>query len=115
MPNGTLPALLLILIGMPVSTIIFLSQYPGGKPIGKRIAYNGLFVVIYVILEYVAVVLGSITYHHGWNLLWSTLFVIVMFPILRIHQRNPLRALLLSACFIFFLAFVFELTFDKMK
>ncbi|UUZ81970.1 hypothetical protein LJK88_46915 [Paenibacillus sp. P26] len=114
-PNATPPALLLILIGMPLSTMIFLSHYPGSKSLGLQALYIAVFIVLFDLLEYISVRLGAITYHHGWNLVWSTLFVVVMFPILRVHYKNPAAGIGLSACAAFGFAALFGVGFDKMK
>ncbi|MEH7502794.1 CBO0543 family protein [Neobacillus drentensis] len=115
LPVAMIPILLLILIGMPLSTWVYLSKYPFRKGVRFQALYIAFFTVIYIILEYVSVKGGSITYHHHWNLLWSLLFVIVMFTIMRIHFKKPLLALILSAIFAIFLCLVFDVTLDKMK
>ncbi|MFL6559462.1 MAG: CBO0543 family protein [Bacillus sp. (in: firmicutes)] len=118
-PNGLsfamIPMLLLILIGMPISTWIFLSKYPFGKRIISQVLYISFFVALFIILEYFSVKGGSITYHHNWNLLWSTIFVVVMFIIIRIHFHRPLIALILSGIFTLFLCLIFNVTLEKMK
>ncbi|MEH7439941.1 CBO0543 family protein [Neobacillus drentensis] len=115
LPVAMVPICLLILIGMPISTWIYLSKYPYGKGIISQALYIALFVAIYTILEYFSVKGDAITYHHNWNLLWSLLFVIVMFIIIRIHYHRPFLALILSAIFTLFLCLIFDVTFDKMK
>ncbi|MEO2076318.1 MAG: CBO0543 family protein [Bacillus sp. (in: firmicutes)] len=115
LPVAMIPICLLIFIGMPISTWIFLSKYPYSKGISSQVLYIGFFVTIYIILEYFSVKGGAITYHHNWNLLWSLLFVIVMFIIIRIHHRRPMFALILSTIFTGFLCIIFDVTFNKMK
>jgi hypothetical protein len=115
LPVAMIPICLLIFIGMPISTWIFLSKYPYSKGISSQVLYIAFFVTIYIILEYFSVKGGAITYHHNWNLLWSLLFVIVMFIIIRIHHRRPMFALILSTIFTGFLCIIFDVTFNKMK
>lgn len=118
-PNGLkyamIPILLLILIGMPLSTWIYLSNFPFKKGILKQIIYISIFLALFVILEYIAIKVGSITYHHDWNLFWSFIFVVVMFIILPIHHYHPLLALILSAVFAIILCLIFNVSLDKMK
>jgi hypothetical protein len=116
-PNGLvfsmIPILLLTLIGMPLSTWVYLSHYPSGKRLHSQALYIGLYCVVFIILEYIAVKFGSITYHNGWNLLWSLLFVIVMFVMLRLHFLRSLIAIMISVAFAFSLCLVFDVNFDK--
>lgn len=115
LPNRTLSILLLSIIGMPVSTFVYLSNFPFEKTKMKQVLYILLFVFVFVILEFIAVQFGSITYRNGWNLAWSTLFVVIMFPILTIHYRNPVVALLLSVVVTLGFSVMFDLTLDKMR
>jgi hypothetical protein len=115
LPNQTLPVLLLSFVGMPLSVFIYLFHYPKRTTMAKQALYILFFVVLFVILEYVSVQFGAITYHNGWNLLWSLLFDCAMFIIIVIHHRKPKIALLLSVGLIILLSAIFELTFDKMK
>jgi len=115
LPNRTLPMLLLGFIGMPLSVMIYLSNYPDRGTIKQQFMYIVLFTYIFVILEYISIQYGSITYHNGWNLFWSLVFDVAMFTILRIHSRNVKMALVLSVGFILVLSLLFDLTFDKMK
>ncbi|SFB06565.1 MULTISPECIES: CBO0543 family protein [unclassified Bacillus (in: firmicutes)] len=115
LPNRTLPILLLVIVGMPLSVFLYLSYYPFKKSKTKQAMHIFLFVAIFVVLEYASVKLGSITYHNGWNLYWSTLFNIVMFSILRLHHTHYRFALILSAIFIGMLSIMFDLTLGKMR
>ncbi|MGG1679110.1 CBO0543 family protein [Neobacillus sp. NRS-1170] len=115
LPNHTIPILLLCIIGMPLSTFVYLSNFPNTLSNGRKFFYLTLFVFIFVVLEYISVQLGSITYHNGWNLLWSILFNFVMFSILIIHYRKPIKALFLSSIFVVMLAIIFDVDFGNMK
>ncbi|MEH7086589.1 CBO0543 family protein [Neobacillus drentensis] len=118
-PNGIqfsmIPIILLTLIGMPLSSWVYLSKYPFKKRAHTQAIYIALYTGIYILMEYLAIKGGSITYHHHWNLLWSILFVIVMFIIMRIHFKKPILALIFSAVFALFLCMVFNVTLSKMK
>ncbi|WP_223820895.1 CBO0543 family protein [Bacillus sp. S3] len=118
-PNGLgysiIPMLLLILVGMPLSTWVFLSKYPYHSGIYNKVIYVLIFVLLFIVLEFVSVKLGAITYHHGWNLGWSLVFVIIMFLVIRLHYSWPLLALIISLPFTLILCIIFEVTLDKMK
>jgi hypothetical protein len=115
LPIAMIPILLLTLIGMPISTWIFLSNYPFERRIYIQALYIGFYVVLFILLEYFSVLGGAITYHHNWNLLWSTIFVIIMFVIMKIHFQKPLFALILAAVIAFILCLIFNVTINKMK
>ncbi|WHX98571.1 CBO0543 family protein [Neobacillus sp. DY30] len=118
-PNGVvysiIPMLLLILVGMPLSTWVFLSKYPSELSLYKKVIYVSFFVIVFIGLEYLSVKLGAISYHNGWNLGWSLFFVIVMFMVIRLHFTKPLLALFISIPFSLLLCMIFEVTLDKMK
>jgi len=115
LPNVTLNILLLSLIGMPLSTMIYLSYFPFERKWLAKLLYISFFVVLFVVMEYFAVLFGSITYHNGWSLFHSFLFDIGMFTILYVHYKNPLYAWILSAILGFSIAGLFDITLDKMK
>lgn len=115
LPVSMIPILLLVLIGMPVSTWVYLSNYPRNSKLLPQAYYILFFTGIFVVLEFVSVKFGSITYHNGWNLLWSSFFDMIMFTMLRIHYRKPLFGLLMAVSYTGLLIFVFDIGFDKMK
>lgn len=115
LPAAMIPILLLCLIGMPVSTWVFLSNYPHNGMFHSKVYYISFFTAIFILLEFVAVKCGSITYHNGWNLLWSLFFDIIMFIMLRLHFRHPLAGLSLSVLYTGLLMIIFDVSFDKMK
>ncbi|WP_235846999.1 CBO0543 family protein [Neobacillus soli] len=118
-PNGLgftiIPMLLLILVGMPLSTWVFLSKYPYNSGIYNKGIYVLIFILLFIALEFISVKLGAITYHHGWNLGWSLSFVTVMFMVIRLHYTKPILALIISLPFTLILCMIFEVTLDKMK
>jgi hypothetical protein len=115
LPFAMIPILLLTLIGMPLSTWIYLSKYPFSKSLYSQTGYIGLYILLFVILEWISVKVGAITYHHNWNLWWSLLFVIVMFIVLRIHYLRPLLAIIISVIAAVILCFIFDVSFYQMK
>ncbi|WAH35618.1 CBO0543 family protein [Alicyclobacillus dauci] len=86
--NQTTIVLLYASFTMPLTALIFLSNYP--DRFGKLVVYYLMWVGIYVGVEVILYVSRRITYSHRWNLLWSVLFDVVMFPILRLHGKKPL-------------------------
>ncbi|WP_311198900.1 CBO0543 family protein [Paenibacillus hexagrammi] len=115
LPVAMIPMLLLILIGMPLSTWVYLSNYPTQTGFFKQGSYIAFFTLIFVLLELISVQLGSITYHNGWNLCWSFVFDLIMFIMLRVHHRHPLVGLVFSVIYTGLLLILFDVSFDKMK
>jgi hypothetical protein len=115
LPVAMIPILLLTLVGMPVSTWIYLSNYPANGRIYRKVGYIALFIAIFIVMEYFAVTFGSITYHHDWNIMWSFLFLVFMFSIIRLHFNHPLIAWGISVVLILSLMAIFNVNFSKMK
>jgi hypothetical protein len=113
LPAAMIPILLLTLIGMPISTWVYLSHYPTRGSLISRTMYIAGFTGIFVVLEFISVKCGSITYHNGWNLLWSMLFDIIMFIMLYVHYRKPLIGLFVSLLYTGLLMIIFDVGFDK--
>lgn len=94
------------LIINPLIAFIFLSCYPE-VPI-KRCLYILRWVLIFLFVEWGGTRTGILSYHHGWNLGWSLLFILIMFPMIRLHFIYPLRAIALSVLFAVFFLTVFD-------
>lgn len=86
----------------PVTILIFLYRFPGGKLI-KKLLYILGWVLLYTVNEVVDIKLNLIKYDNGWSLKWSILFNAVMFTILWVHHKRPAAAWGLSILFILFL------------
>jgi hypothetical protein len=94
------------LIINPFSAFLFLSKYPKDK--FRQFYHTLLWVIIYLSVEWVAVEIGSIVHDNGWNMGWSAVFVLTMFPMLRLHFLHPFIALILSSILTVFYLFVFD-------
>lgn len=86
------------LIINPLAAFVYLSNYPTNG-FGRRIVYNAKWIVVFWGVECVVSRMNIITYHNGWNLLWSLAFLSIMFPMVRLHQTNKPLALPLSVFF----------------
>lgn len=94
-------------IVFPCTVLIYLSHYP--DPPKKQILHIIKWVVIYIGVEWVGNMLTRITYGHDWHLGWSFLFVLVMFPMLRLHYKKPILAYLVSFFVIVLLLYLFDI------
>lgn len=91
----------------PASVLLFFHGYPK-TGWGKQIVYLVWWVIIYSAVEWVLSETGRIIYDHGWSWLWSTLFDCMMFPMLLLHQRNPLLAYGMSILIVVALVYGFR-------
>lgn len=116
-PNGkaTLATLTLILISLPAGILVFLSNYPEGKRWLIRVFYIIIWVCVMVLLEYIMVRAGFFRYSHGWNIWWSAAFNLVMYPLLRIHFKNPPAAWILAAILGLSVVVYFHIPIASMK
>jgi hypothetical protein len=102
--------LLYVFIVFPCTVLLYLSNYPITK-LGQFF-HISKWIAIYSLFEWLAFVLGRLSYNSGWSIWWSIAFDCMMFPMLRIHYLNTKSALLLSVPIILFLAFIFKPNLD---
>ncbi|MDQ0897483.1 hypothetical protein QFZ80_001311 [Paenibacillus sp. V4I7] len=76
------------------TTLIYLGLFPNG--VGKSILWIGFWVVIYSLIEVIYMFCDAIKYFNGWNLFYSVLFNMIMFPLLRLHFFRPLLTYIIS-------------------
>jgi hypothetical protein len=94
------------LIINPLIAFIFLSNYP--SRIKKQITYTLKWILSFMLVEWLGEWFGILSYHNGWHLGWSFLFVIIMFPMVRLHHVHKLWALILSVFFVVFYLAIFD-------
>ncbi|RFB17999.1 hypothetical protein DZB84_03540 [Bacillus sp. HNG] len=112
--NHTFITLLIMFVAYPATTLIYLGHFPEKR--WNKVLWIGLWVSIYVIVEYINLkYLHLIKHHHGWTIHWSFLFNLVMFPMLRLHQKQPLIAWGLSIIWIIFLLNMFPIPMKYIK
>lgn len=93
--NHTLVNLLIMFTVYPSTILLFLPYYP--KYILKQAVYICFWTVLFAVIEFISYGLGCFTYHNGWNLGWSVIFCLIMFPIQYIHFKKPLLAWCIAA------------------
>jgi hypothetical protein len=100
--NHTLTELLYVLTVLPLTVLLFLSNYPDG--FGKQ-AYRIIkFIAIYSIMEFIYYKFGLITYKYGWNFWLSIGWYCMMFPVLALHLKSRYMLILfLLLVWLFFL------------
>lgn len=100
-------SLLYTFIIFPCTVILFLSNYP--KSAKSQILHNLKWITIYIVVEWIGSLSGRITYEHGWNLGWSLLFVIIMFPMLGLHHKRPILTYFLSIIIVTLMIYFFNI------
>jgi hypothetical protein len=103
----TITVVLHAFVTMPLSTLIYLSQYP--KELKSQVTYILKWVCIYAAVELTLQFTGRISYDHGWNFGHSLLFDLMMFPMLRLHFIRPFLAYVLSIVIIVLLILWFKI------
>jgi hypothetical protein len=76
------------------TVLIFIGRYPKGQYVSTW--WTAFWVIIYTVNEWILSITGTFTYHHGWTLFDSFMFNILLFILLRLHDKRPLFTLLLS-------------------
>ncbi|OXM85597.1 CBO0543 family protein [Paenibacillus rigui] len=105
--NHKIADLLNTFVLLPSITILYLYYYPSRK-LTKFFYYFG-WVIGLTLLESIWFMYGRITYDRGWSILWSFGFYLVMFYVIKLHQTNLKKALLLSLGSVIFLILVFKI------
>lgn len=92
--NHTLINLFIMITVYPSTILVFIPHYPKG--VINQVIYIFSWTVLYVVVEYISCVLGSFKHDNGWNIVWSSIFCIIMFPLIYLHYRRPLFAWLFT-------------------
>lgn len=90
------------------SVLVFLTHYPSGKRITKRILYLVMWVFIYTGIEVIMYALDMIDYYNNWNFSWSILHNSYQFPLLYLHHRNPVYGWIVGFAILGFILFIFK-------
>ena len=103
--NHTLISLIIGFTVFPATVMVFIPLYPKG--LVKQAAYILICTFVYSLGEYIAYKIGAFSYYNGWNLYYSVIFCLIMFPLLYLHYKKPLWAwggalTFLIVCIIFF-------------
>lgn len=92
--NHTLVNLMIIFTVYPATILLFIPYFP--KTAVKKVVYILFWTTLFIAAEYISYSLGCFSYHNGWNLGWSIVFCLIMFPLQYLHFNKPLLAWLLA-------------------
>jgi hypothetical protein len=107
--NHSLQEMTYTFITFPLTALMFLSHYPEKKEKKVIFFHYVSWIGIYVGLEILLMLNGQIIYKYGWNIYWSAIFNCIMFPFLRLHEKKPLVALVLSIPMTIFWIYLFDI------
>ncbi|MBT2642902.1 hypothetical protein J7I80_11750 [Bacillus sp. ISL-41] len=111
--NHTLIEISFTFFIVPVVLMMYLEYFPKKKLRG--FLYVLIWVAYFSAIEYLFEAKGLFVYENGWNAWWSVLFNIITFTLIRIHYKNTLAALLVSAPIIVILLLFFHPALHDMK
>jgi hypothetical protein len=97
----------------PCIIILFLSNYPKGRI--RQITYLFAFIFVMSFVEYILYSSNEIEYYNGWNIGWSVLLYVGVFPLLRLHYKKPLWAMLLLFILVCGGMFYFKISLNNLK
>ena len=79
------------LLIFPSIEILFLSRYPKGFM--RQLVYMLSFIGLMSLVELILYSTHLLVYYNGWTYGWSVLLYIGVFPLLRLHFKKPIVAL----------------------
>lgn len=88
--NHAISDLLYVIILLPCTVLLFLSNYPA-EPF-KKVIYYLKYIFIYSAVEIFLYAVGRFGYSDGWTILHSIFFYFLMFPAIIIHYKKPILA-----------------------
>jgi len=108
--NQTITVIVYAVLTMPLTVLIFLSNFP--ETLGKQIRHIGYWIGIYIAVEAILLTTGRISYQNGWNFWYSFLFDCMMFPMIRLHHTRPLLAYVISLPIVVLLVHLFHIRLE---
>lgn len=111
--KNTLSNVFVAFVAYPSTVLLFLPHFPDKW--NKQIVYVLEWVMLYSMLEFISYRLGFFSYHNGWTIWWSILFNCALFPLLRLHHKNPLIAWIITSIMTIIILLFFDVPFKSMK
>lgn len=113
-PNHTITDIFNSFVLFPAVILLYLPRFPKEGMI-KKVRYIVLWVIVFVSVEWLLSYFGLFSYYNGWSIIWSLIFNIGMFTILKVHFQKPLLAWIISVIVILFLIIYFDVPIEKMR
>jgi hypothetical protein len=105
-PNHSITEIVYTFIVFPASSLLFLYNYPLSS--AAKVWHYVRWISLYIAVEWIFVISGRMLYQHGWSLMWSAIFDVTMFPMLRLHHKQPLLAYGISVVLCVFWLWMFK-------
>ncbi len=97
----------------PVGLIIYLQRFPVKR--SGQILYILIWTAFYTVIEFLFAHKGMYVYDHGWNGWWNLPLNLVLFSVLYLHYRNPLRAIGVSILLVIVFYLLFPFPMESLK
>lgn len=107
LPNHMMVSLFRVFTTYPSFILIYLYHYPKHNGI-RQALYLLAWFTLWALDELYMVRSGILVYSHGWNYVWSLVFLCIMLPMLILHHKHPLWAYLLTVPIVVFLVLWFH-------
>lgn len=111
--NHTFSTVLIDSTIFPSTVILYLSHFP--KKLWESILYVLIWILPYSLWESISGKLGLYKYEHGWNLMWSISFNVLLFTMVRFHYKKPLLAWPISFALFGIYMYIFKIPFSAIK
>ncbi|WP_442872800.1 CBO0543 family protein [Caproicibacter sp. BJN0012] len=98
-------------IVFPCIIILFLSNFPEQHL--KQVFYLSSYILILSFCEMMFCITKEIVYYNGWNIWLSVILYIMTFPLLILHDRNPLAAWFISFLLIYGMITYFKIPINS--
>ncbi len=97
----------------PVGLIIYLQRFPQKR--SSQLIYISIWIAFYSIIQTLFAHMGMYIYDNGWNGWLNIILNTILFVVIYIHYKNPVRAIILSIplAILFYVFFPFPL--DSLK
>ncbi|MEO2075743.1 MAG: CBO0543 family protein [Bacillus sp. (in: firmicutes)] len=97
----------------PMGLIIYLQRFPQKKR--DQLIYISIWVLFYSVIETLFAHKGMYVYDNGWNGWLNIVLNGILFSVLYIHYKSPVRAFMISLpiCIVFYL--FFPVSLDSLK
>ncbi|SHH77473.1 hypothetical protein SAMN02745823_00963 [Sporobacter termitidis DSM 10068] len=95
----------------PSTTILFLTYFPEKRR--RQPLYLLLWAGIYSSVELIGYLVGDFKYFNSWNIGYSVLFNLVMFPMLRLHYKHQLLVWPVSTALAFAMVLIFKVNLAR--
>lgn len=97
----------------PAGLMIYLQRFPVER--NNQIIYVALWTIFYSVLEHLFSLKGMFVYDNGWNSWLNIPLNLVLFLIVRIHDRNYIRAIAISVVLSIIFLLLFPVPLESLK